>query len=119
MQGGLSTTEGIDKLYGAAKGRPVDILMANAGRSLGRAFLDQDFERKVIDTNITGTLYLIHKVGKDMRRRNSGRILITGSIAAFAAGSFSGGVQRQQGVSRFLLRIARGATGVPSSPSHA
>jgi uncharacterized protein len=32
---------------------------------------------------VTGTVYLIHKVGNDMRRRNSGRILITGSIAGF------------------------------------
>ena len=64
--------------------------MANAGRGLGHAFFDQDFgkARRVIDTNVTGTVYLIYKVGKDMRRRNSGRILITGSIAGFIPGSF-------------------------------
>ena len=39
----LSTTEGVDKLYAAAQGRPVDALLANAGRGLGRAFFDQDF----------------------------------------------------------------------------
>jgi short-subunit dehydrogenase len=78
------------KLCSAAKGRAVDILMANAGRGLGRAFLDQDFERvrKAIDTNVTGTVYLIQKIGRDMRQRNSGRILITGSIAGFTPGSF-------------------------------
>src|ERR1700710_1425796 len=72
------------------KGRQVDALLANAGRGLGHAFLDQDFAkaRRVVDTNITGTIYLIHKVGNDMRRRNSGRILITGSIAGFTPGSF-------------------------------
>ena len=86
----LATTEGVDKLYAAAKGRPVDALLANAGRGLGHAFLDQDFgkARRVVDTNITGTIYLIHKVGNDMRRRNSGRILIVGSIAGFTPGSF-------------------------------
>ena len=42
----------------------------------------------MVDTNITGTLYLIHKVGNDMRERNAGRILITGSIAGFTPGSF-------------------------------
>ena len=44
------------------------------GVGLGRAFLDQDFGRirHVIDTNITGTVYLIHKIGNDMRRRNAG-----------------------------------------------
>lgn len=86
----LSTTEGVDRLYAAAKGRPVDALLANAGRGLGRGFLDQDFSkaRLVIDTNITGTVYLIHKIGNDMRRRNAGKILITGSIAGFIPGSF-------------------------------
>jgi uncharacterized protein len=86
----LSNTEGIDKLYAAVKGRPVDALLANAGRGLGRAFLDQDFgrARHVIDTNVTGTVYLIHKIGNDMRRRNAGKILITGSIAGFIPGSF-------------------------------
>ena len=92
VEADLSTLEGVDKLYDAAKriGRPVDALLANAGRGLGRAFLDQDFGRirHVIDTNITGTVYLIHRIGNDMRRRNAGRILITGSIAGFVPGSF-------------------------------
>src|SRR3954452_1234251 len=92
LQADLSTIEGVDKLYEASKriGRPVDALLANAGRGLGHAFLDQDFGqiRHVIDTNVTGTVYLIQKVGNDMRRRNAGRILITGSIAGFIPGSF-------------------------------
>src|SRR3954471_7109989 len=92
VQADLSTTEAVDKLYDASKqiGRPVDALLANAGRGLGRAFLNQDFKqaRRVIDTNITGTVYLIHRVGNDMRRRNAGRILITGSIAGFTPGTF-------------------------------
>jgi uncharacterized protein len=92
VQADLSTVDGVDRLYEASKriGRPVDALLANAGRGLGGAFLDQDFDRArlVIDTNITGTVYLIHKVGNDMRRRNAGRILITGSIAGFTPGSF-------------------------------
>jgi uncharacterized protein len=86
----LATTEGVDQLYAAAKGRPVNVLMANAGRGLGHAFLDQQWPRarEVIDTNVTGTTYLIHKVGRDMRQANQGRILITGSIAGFTPGSF-------------------------------
>jgi short-subunit dehydrogenase len=92
VEADLSTLEGVDKFYDAAKrmGRPVDALLANAGRGLGRAFLDQDFGRirHVIDTNVTGTVYLIHRMGNDMRRRNAGRILITGSIAGFIPGSF-------------------------------
>lgn len=86
----LATMEGVDKLYAAVKGRPVGALLANAGHGLGHAFLDQDFAqvRHVIDTNITGTIYLIQKVGRDMRTRGEGRILITGSIAGFMPGSF-------------------------------
>jgi hypothetical protein len=64
--------------------------MANAGRGLGHGFLDQDWDeaRFVIDTNITGTVYLIQKVARDMRERDRGKILITGSIAGLMPGSF-------------------------------
>src|SRR4030081_2805868 len=90
LQVDLATTDGVDKLYAAARGRQVDALLANAGRGLGHGFLDQDFAkaRRVVDTNITGTIDLIYKVGNDMRRRNAGKILITGSIAGFTPGSF-------------------------------
>jgi short-subunit dehydrogenase len=86
----LSTTEGNDALIAAIGDRPVDALLANAGRGLGKGFLDQDFDcaRKVVDTNVTGTIYLIHRIGNAMRARNQGRILITGSIAGFMPGSF-------------------------------
>ncbi|MBV9782351.1 MAG: SDR family NAD(P)-dependent oxidoreductase, partial [Acidisphaera sp.] len=90
VEADLATTEGVDKLYAAANGRKVDALLANAGRGLGRAFLDQDFAavRHVVDTNITGTIYLLQKVGRDMRARGQGRILITGSIAGFMPGTY-------------------------------
>lgn len=86
----LSTTEGVDELLASASRRPVDALLANAGHGLGKAFLDQEFDdlRHVIDTNVTGTLYLIHKVGREMRGRGNGRILITGSIAGFMPGTY-------------------------------
>lgn len=91
VQADLATVEGVDQLYEAINGRPVDALLANAGHGLGGAFLDQDFEevRHVIDTNITGTVYLAQKIGKDMRARGQGRILFTGSIAGFTPGSFT------------------------------
>jgi short-subunit dehydrogenase len=86
----LATLEGVDELYQAANGRPVDALLANAGRGLGHAFLDQDWDdvQRVIDTNVTGTLYAIQQFGRDMRARGKGRILITGSIAGFMPGTF-------------------------------
>jgi uncharacterized protein len=90
VQADLSGPEGVDRLYTAAKGRRVDVLLANAGRGLGRGFLDQDPGewRRVVDTNITGTLLLVQKVGRDMRRFGTGRILITGSIAGFMPGTY-------------------------------
>jgi uncharacterized protein len=90
VEADLATIEGVDRLYAAAKGRPVEALLANAGRGLGKGFLDQDFHdvRRVVDTNVTGTIYLIQKVGREMRARGSGRILITGSIAGFMPGTY-------------------------------
>lgn len=90
VQADLATVQGVDKLYSSLQGRPVGALLANAGRGLGHAFLDQDFGdiERVIDTNVTGTLYLIHRVGRDMRARGQGRILITGSIAGFMPGTY-------------------------------
>jgi short-subunit dehydrogenase len=86
----LATRAGVDKLIEALEGRSVDALVANAGRGLGKAFLDQDFDqaRRVVDTNITGTIYLIHRIGRQMRDAARGRILITGSIAGFIPGTY-------------------------------
>jgi len=91
VEADLATIEGVDALYMAANGRAIDALLANAGRGLGGAFLDQNFDeaRHVIDTNITGEIYLAQKVGKHMRARGQGRILFTGSIAGFTPGSFN------------------------------
>jgi short-subunit dehydrogenase len=90
VQADLATIDGVDKMLSAATGRPIDALLANAGRGLGKAFLDQDFDdiRRVVETNVTGTLYLLHRVGREMRDRGQGRILITGSIAGFMPGTY-------------------------------
>ena len=90
VQADLSGEAGVNTLYQAIGERRVDALLANAGRGLGKAFLDQNSDdwRQVIDTNITGTLLLIYKVGSNMRAAGSGRILITGSIAGFMPGTF-------------------------------
>jgi uncharacterized protein len=92
VQAELATLSGVDKLYDTTRtlNRHIDALLANAGHGLGGAFLDQDFTeiRHVVDTNITGTIYLVHKVARDMRQRGEGRILITGSIAGFMPGAY-------------------------------
>lgn len=86
----LSTVEGVNKLLARIDDRRVDLLCANAGHGLGHAFLDQKVEdwKHVIDTNITGTLYLLQKVLPAMVARNEGKVLVTGSIAGYIPGSF-------------------------------
>lgn len=113
----LATLEGVDEVYAATRGRPVDALLANAGRGLGKGFLDQDFGdvRHVIDTNVTGTLYLLHKVGRDMRARGKGHILITGSIAGFMPGTYQAvynGTKAMLDSFSFALRHELNDTGV-------
>src|SRR3954451_23812026 len=92
VEADLATTEGVDRLYATAQrlNRPVEALLANAGRGLGRGFLEQDFTevRRVVETNITGTIYLIQKVARDMLQRRAGRILVTGSIAGYMPGTY-------------------------------
>ncbi len=90
VEADLSTIEGVDALLAAANGRQIDLLCANAGHGLGHAFLDQEVRnwRMVVDTNITGTAYLLQKVLKPMVARNAGKVLVTGSIAGYIPGSF-------------------------------
>jgi uncharacterized protein len=90
IEADLSNEQGVDKLIAAVGDRSVEHLIANAGRGLGDAFLDQDWAaaRHVADTNVIGTIYLIHELGRRMRDAGHGRILITGSIAGFMPGSY-------------------------------
>lgn len=91
VEADLSSVDGVDKLLAAAAGRRIDVLCANAGTGTGGAFLDQDPSawRHAVDTNITGTLYLVQKALKDMVGRGEGRILVTGSIAGYVPGAFN------------------------------
>lgn len=90
IEADLSTIDGVDALLAAAEGRRVDVLCANAGRGLGHAFLDQSPAdwRRVVDTNITGTLYLVQKVLARMVAAGEGRLMLTGSIAGFMPGTY-------------------------------
>ena len=86
----LAAEDQIERVLQSLGGRAVDLLCANAGRGMGKGFVEQDWPeiRDVIDTNITGTIYLTHRVARAMRDRGEGRILFTGSIAGFIPGTF-------------------------------
>jgi short-subunit dehydrogenase len=90
VEADLSTTDGVERLMAATRGRQVAVLCANAGHGLGSGFLDQQWDeiRHVIDTNVTGTVYLLHRIGRAMRQAGQGRILVTGSIAGYLPGAF-------------------------------
>lgn len=90
VQADLGTQDGIARVWEAVKDRQVDYLLANAGRGLGHAFIEQEWDRieEVIALNVTGTTSLLHKVLPQMCARNSGHILITSSIAGHIPGSY-------------------------------
>lgn len=87
----LSTPEGVEALVQAISERPVAALFANAGAGHGGAFLDQGWDQVAvtINTNVTGTLALIHHIGRRMRERGEGRILVVSSIVAAMPGPFN------------------------------
>ena len=84
----LSDPVDVDRVIAATAGRTVDVVCANAGTGTGGPFLDQSFDdwRHAVDTNITGTLYLIQLALRDMTARDAGRVLVTGSIAGYIPG---------------------------------
>jgi short-subunit dehydrogenase len=90
VEADLSTVEGVDALLAATAGRRIDLLCANAGHGLGHGFLDQQVKdwRFVVDTNITGTIYLLQQVLPAMMARNDGKVLVTGSVAGYIPGAF-------------------------------
>ena len=86
----LATAHGVEALWQAIGDRPVDYMMANAGRGLEDAFLDQDWDRveEVIHLNVTGTTAVVQRAARVMAARGQGRILITGSLAGNLPGSY-------------------------------
>ena len=88
----LRKGEEVERLWSAvlAHGRPVDAVALNAGIGQGGAFVDTDLadDLEVIQTNIVSTVHLAKLVLRDMVGRNSGRVLVTSSIASTMPGSF-------------------------------
>lgn len=86
----LGTSDGVATLWQAVGDRKIDYMMANAGRGLGHAFLEQDWNEieSVLRVNVAGTTELLHRTAQHMAPRRSGRILITGSVAGYMPGSF-------------------------------
>lgn len=87
----LATYDGVEALYGAIAGRPVDALALNAGRGLGGDFTrDTDLreELNIIDVNVTSMVHLAKRVLPGMVARGAGRVLFTSSIASTMPGTY-------------------------------
>ncbi len=88
----LRSPQEVERLWAgvSALGRPLDAAALNAGVGRGGAFLDIDLadEFEVIDLNVKSTVALSKLVLRDMVARNTGRVLITSSIASTMPGSF-------------------------------
>lgn len=86
----LSTRHGVDAFWEWIAPRDIDLFFANAGRALGHAFHDQEWDliKRLIDLNVLQTTSVLHKIGRKMHQRGSGRILVTGSIGGFVPGPY-------------------------------
>ena len=92
VQVDLRRQQGVEDLYAAirADGRQLSAIALNAGHGQGGAFVDTDLadELSIIDLNITSTVRLAKLVLRDMVAADSGRVLVTSSIASTMPGSF-------------------------------
>jgi len=92
VQADISEPEGVQQLWTRvqAAGRPLDAAALNAGVGVGGAFVDTDWARdlEIIRLNVVGTAALLKLCLVEMTARNSGRVLVTSSIASTQPGSY-------------------------------
>jgi short-subunit dehydrogenase len=88
----LTTPEGLDTLVEAVHGvgRPVDVLVLNAGVGNGGPFLETPLEADlgVIALNVTAPVHLAKRLVPPMVERGRGRVLVTASVAATSPGPY-------------------------------
>ena len=75
-----------------AGGRRLDIVVANAGRGLAGGVLGSDESQwqDVYQTNVIGTAHLLRKTGQVLADRQSGDIVVIGSVSGRNISPFSG-----------------------------
>ena len=92
VQADLRTEQGVAQLWEAvqALGRPLEAAALNAGVGVGGAFVDTDWARdlEIMQLNVVGTAALLKLALVEMTGRNSGRILVTSSIASTQPGAY-------------------------------
>ncbi|MFJ4340019.1 SDR family NAD(P)-dependent oxidoreductase [Streptomyces sp. NPDC088915] len=75
----------------ASLGRPLDVVVLNAGVARGGAFVDTRLadELEIIDLNVRSTVHLAKLVLRDMAARGAGRVMVTSSTASAMPGAFN------------------------------
>ncbi|ADG75863.1 short-chain dehydrogenase/reductase SDR [Cellulomonas flavigena DSM 20109] len=88
----LTSPEGVDALVAevTGTGRPLDVLVLNAGTGAGGAFLDVPLERHLatIGLDVVAPVRLAHALLPAMVARGVGRVLVTSSVAALMPGPY-------------------------------
>ena len=88
----LTTPDGLDTLVAEATGtgRPLDVLVLNAGTGAGGAFLDVPLQRHLatIEVDVVAPVRLAHALLPAMVARGTGRVLVTSSVAALMPGPY-------------------------------
>lgn len=88
----LRTREGCEELCRAVEsaGRPLDVLVLNAGVGVGGAFLETslDDELDMIALNCNHTIHVAKRLVPAMVARGQGRVLITASVVSTAPAPF-------------------------------
>lgn len=93
VQVDLTERGGVEELAGraAATGRPIDVVVLNAGVGSGGSFAGEtalDDQLRVVDLNVRSTVHLAKLLVPRMVEQGHGRVLFTSSIAATAPGPF-------------------------------
>jgi short-subunit dehydrogenase len=92
VQADLRTPDGISQLWTRvqALGRPLEAAAINAGVGANGAFVDTDWadDLEIMQLNVVSTAALLKLALVEMTLRNSGRILVTSSIAATMPGAY-------------------------------
>ncbi|MFQ1003841.1 SDR family NAD(P)-dependent oxidoreductase [Modestobacter sp. SSW1-42] len=92
VQADLRTEQGVAQLWSAVQqlGRPLEAAALNAGVGQSGAFVDTDWadDLAIMQLNVVGTAALLKLALVEMTARNSGRILVTSSIASTMPGAY-------------------------------
>lgn len=88
----LTRPEDVDALVAdvVGTGRPLDLLVLNAGTAAGGAFLDVPLEEQLatIALDVVAPVRLAHALVPAMVARGTGRVLVTSSVAALMPGPY-------------------------------